>query len=363
MDRREYIQALDRALHPLASRREREDILRYYEEYFDEAGPEKEEAVIALLGDPEELARGTAQVSKPYPLPELDLPDPDDPAARSLSPRKLARWIKKRKRLLAAAGACLMILAALTAFLRPRGDGLPRDFPPMEPLIPDNINVAITTAPIHLEVSFTSIRVETDVANVRVKKGDTSGIALQWLYGPVLGYNLSYGVEDGVLYIAGGAPEETIDVNTLDAWVEIIVPRDTILEQVAINTGIGNIEISGVSFQTLAAHTGNGSVSLRASGQAAESISLSTDLGNVYQSGPAAGELRVKTGTGDIFLRPACARRSCSYELNAGGNTKTVWINGVSQGNHAAGQKPDNQVPDVIIASTGKGNISLDFAT
>ncbi len=163
-----------------------------------------------------------------------------------------------------------------------------------------------------------------------------------------------------MLYIAGGTPEETVDVNTFDAWVEITVPRETTLEQVAINTMIGDIGISGVSFRTLAAHTGNGSVSLHASGQAAEFASLSTDLGNIYQSGPAAGELRAETGTGDIFLRPSCA---CSYELSAGGDAKTVWINGVPQGNHAADQKPANQAPNVITASTGKGNISLDFAT
>jgi len=363
MDRREYLQALDRALHPLTPRREREDILRYYEEYFDEAGPEREEDVIALLGDPAELARGTAQGAKPYPLPEEGGPDPDDPAERGPSAKKLARWTKKRWRRLAAGCMCLLAIAALAAALWPRGDGLPRGFPPMEPLIPGDITFAVTTDPIHLEAAFTSIRVETDVANVRVKRGDTSGIALQWLYGPALGYNLSYGVENGVLYIAGGAPEKTISVGTLDAWVEITVPRDTTLEQVAINTKIGDIEISGVSFQTLAAHTGNGSVSLHASGQTAESISLSTELGNIYQSGPAAWKLRAETGTGDIFLRPSCAERTCSYELSAGGNAGTVRVNGIPQGSRAADQKPANRGSDVITASTKKGNIALEFAT
>ena len=55
MNRNEYMAALRRALSVLPEE-ERASALRYYEEYFDDAGPENEQRVIADLGAPETVA-------------------------------------------------------------------------------------------------------------------------------------------------------------------------------------------------------------------------------------------------------------------------------------------------------------------
>lgn len=55
MNRTEYMAALRRALSALPEE-ERASALRYYEEYFDDAGPENEQKVIADLGAPEKVA-------------------------------------------------------------------------------------------------------------------------------------------------------------------------------------------------------------------------------------------------------------------------------------------------------------------
>lgn len=55
MNRIEYMAALRRALSALPEE-ERANALRYYEEYFDDAGPENEQRVIADLGAPEKVA-------------------------------------------------------------------------------------------------------------------------------------------------------------------------------------------------------------------------------------------------------------------------------------------------------------------
>ena len=52
MTSREYLEALGEALSTLVPDRERSETLRYYEEYFEEAGPEREAEVIQELGDP-----------------------------------------------------------------------------------------------------------------------------------------------------------------------------------------------------------------------------------------------------------------------------------------------------------------------
>lgn len=55
MNRNEYMAALRRALSVLPEE-ERASALRYYEEYFDDAGPENEQRVIADLGAPETVS-------------------------------------------------------------------------------------------------------------------------------------------------------------------------------------------------------------------------------------------------------------------------------------------------------------------
>lgn len=62
MNRTEYMAALRRALCALPEE-ERANALRYYEEYFDDAGPENEQKVIADLGAPEKVA---AQILADY---------------------------------------------------------------------------------------------------------------------------------------------------------------------------------------------------------------------------------------------------------------------------------------------------------
>lgn len=55
MTKLEFITALRAKLHML-SKEEREDAVQFYEEYFDEAGPENEQAVIDELGSPDAVA-------------------------------------------------------------------------------------------------------------------------------------------------------------------------------------------------------------------------------------------------------------------------------------------------------------------
>lgn len=55
MNREEFMRQLDILLVSLP-REEREAALQYYNDYFDDAGAEKEEEIIAELGSPEEIA-------------------------------------------------------------------------------------------------------------------------------------------------------------------------------------------------------------------------------------------------------------------------------------------------------------------
>lgn len=86
MNRNEYMAALRRALAGLPEE-ERASALRYYEEYFDDAGPENERKAIDGLGAPEQVA---AQILADYR--ELTAVPPQGRDAGSAAAKPRRRW-------------------------------------------------------------------------------------------------------------------------------------------------------------------------------------------------------------------------------------------------------------------------------
>ncbi len=69
MNREEFLRGLWGRLSNRLPRQELDNVMRYYEEYFDEAGPEREGEVLAELGSPERVAAqimGDRQEPVPY---------------------------------------------------------------------------------------------------------------------------------------------------------------------------------------------------------------------------------------------------------------------------------------------------------
>lgn len=56
MSKEQFLAELERQLHRL-DKTEQQDVLEYYREYFDDAGPENEQRVIEELGSPKEIAK------------------------------------------------------------------------------------------------------------------------------------------------------------------------------------------------------------------------------------------------------------------------------------------------------------------
>ena len=89
MSRNEYMAALRAALAVLPEE-ERAGALRYYEEYFDDAGPENEQRVIDELGDP---ARVAAQILADYrELTVVPPPQPQQGASGKGGRRSTSPW-------------------------------------------------------------------------------------------------------------------------------------------------------------------------------------------------------------------------------------------------------------------------------
>ena len=96
MKKYEYLSELEKRLSALPEA-ERRDALNYYEEYFDAAGPENEDATAAALGDPAEAARkilegeGLAEDAAPAEEPAAPEPPAAEPSKRS--PKAKTMWL------------------------------------------------------------------------------------------------------------------------------------------------------------------------------------------------------------------------------------------------------------------------------
>ena len=69
MKRDQFLKELERLLQGIPEQ-ERKEAMQYYMDYFDDAGPENEERVIAELGSPESVAR-TIKEDLGIEIPEI----------------------------------------------------------------------------------------------------------------------------------------------------------------------------------------------------------------------------------------------------------------------------------------------------
>ena len=93
MNRAEFMKILRSELRRLPED-ERNSALEYYEEYFDEAGLQKEQQVLENLGNPKKIA---GQIKADYAMQQLD--QEEMPTAKKAGPRSNGpSWASARRR-------------------------------------------------------------------------------------------------------------------------------------------------------------------------------------------------------------------------------------------------------------------------
>lgn len=313
MDRTAYLRALYDALTELVPAQERAEILRYYEEYFDDAGPEGEASVIESLGDPRELARKLAAEAG-Y----------DAPAAKPAPAKKRLEWYWVLLGIVAVLAVMIVALASLFKVVDKVVDG---DFP--------NVTTTQSTVeiddPLELtriisEEPFSRIEVEAPVADVTIRAGEGYRVELQWIVDGQ--YRLKYSLTGEVLQITG--VPESVSGNSY-ARVTITVPEGAVLLETDIEIGVGNVTIEDTAFTDLSCETG---------------------VGDIVWRGPLARETELKTGIGDITIttEPIDAWR-CELSNGSG----KVFVNGTEYGYRFR----QNGTAGKLEAEAGKGDVVL----
>lgn len=318
MDRNAYLRALYDALAELVPGQERAEILRYYEEYFDDAGPDGEAAVIEGLGDPQVLAQKLAAEAG-YSV--------------AAAPRKKARgngwWV-----LIAALIVVGVLILGVCVFAD--------RYAVVGPGEPGNQNVQTNQSVQEssgngggqqISVSsdaFTAVDVLAAVADVTIVPGEDYTVELFW--DSKGAYSLNYKIVNGILRVTG-SPAVTNDLTVKGASVVVTVPAGYKLEEVSVEVGLGNITLTDITVADTEADTG---------------------LGDIIWKGGLSADTELSTGMGDIHITVPYDLEEWSYELTTGMGDVTV--NGENAGNSETQRGEAGE----LSANTGMGDIVLN---
>lgn len=374
MDKNAYLKELSRHLSRRMPEREREDTLRWYEEYFQEAGPEREAEVIKELGSPETVARRVAEEGG---------------------------WTQEKGRgrrrgmAVGIAAAAVLLIAVLCAgiwgaLLRTAPDdpaaspgvstgqqdpdgthGVPpqTDSPAPAPDPGPSQNPGGSPEPgpgqsqnpggnpVQALDAFTEIETQVAVGDVIIRRGTEFQIEVAF-EGTVRGepYRIEYEVTDGSLHIVSFPKHHNDNDGDCSGKVLVTVPENTALEEIKISLGAGDVTLCELSVDEAELETGVGDLSVIDT--AAGEVELNTGVGDVEISGIPAAAMELTTGVGNVTARLDCTPEECSWMLTSG--VGPIQVDDVTSLLSASHKAPDNSCR--LTGSTGVGSMTVTFS-
>ena len=383
MDKLTYLAELAEGLSRWVPERERQDILRYYAEYFEEAGPQREAEVIRELGDPWALSCRLAVEGGFVSQEQAD----------HWTPRKRKRWPWIALGVTAAVLALIAVPVALfsqvvgsfvggnvASFIRGEQTAV------VEEVDKAQFGTAREDA-VYVESEegdggfwsmedgylepFHEIDVDVSIGNVTVTEGDdyTLYISSNTTLG---GYSLRWEVKDGKLKIRDSGSAGHVNITSWDDFknmfgidasamdVVITVPETgDMANKIKVKTGLGDVFLSNLYVaEKVEAETGLGDVQCYEV-RAYDEVDLETGLGDVTLG---VGEVFIgakfdlKTGLGTIEAQMGSLERNWDIEAKTG--MGTVTLNGDSRGTKLERKGAGDYE---LEAETGMGDVNLYF--
>ena len=386
MDKNTYLKELARELERWMPAQEREDTLRYYTEYFEEAGPEREAQVIEELGAPDALVRRLAEEGgwtaekKPGRSRGMVIGTAVS-AVLLVAAVCLGGWLAIRQA--SSAPPPSPPVSPSTSVSTPPPSQGP-ETPPPETASPSPSQSEQPTQPLDdgflwtLE-AFTRVEADIPLGDLTLRaEGDTFRVEAKF-GGTTRGeaYRIECELVNGTLNISG-FPKSINQGGTEEkcyAEVTVTVPEGTLLDRVEFDTALGDIDLCQVRAGRVNAHTALGDV--WASGMAADTITLRTNLGDVdgknldtdsltmrsnlgdvSLEGTPAAEMELHTDMGEVNAELGCSMEDCSYTLRT--NLGTCSVDGSAQGKST--QQTVSGSAYRLDATSNMGGVKLSFA-
>jgi len=364
---RDYLEALGAALARTVPARERMDILRYYKEYFEDAGPEREQEIIDDLGDPEALAQriiAEGGYGEDGGQPQAQQPQAEQYPPQSGGAQKRRVW----PYVLLGVGAVALIAAL---YIVPRM------------MFSVVRNVAQSEGAVELETQVTAedkldrpavdptdkgvgefdeISVKINMGNVTIQTGDAFNLSLREAEGVPkdADFGLDYSVSNGRLEVWSNGSYDLTDLKDFHNYsggVTITVPTYTVLEAVNVNTDMGDVTLVNVRAEYVDVVTGMGNIAAHEL-LGVNELYMNTGMGDITLEGDLALETDLETGMGDVRVQTTCLKEECDYELECG--MGEVKVNGRSCG-RSTEYDSQNDIYE-LDATSGMGDVRVDFA-
>jgi len=347
MERDTYLRFLRALLMNRVPAAEAEDIVRFYTEYLEEAGPEGEKEAMAALGNPEELT-GKIMAQR----------EREDREAAGDRARGSLHSMRAKA---ALAGACAAAVVAFVLFRRASG---------LWNAVRGQRNYVAETA--LQEIAFVSsealsdgyayywtkglealsqVQVDIDLGDVMIYSVDQGGDARIDLSWESDSYTLQCELVDSVLRIWS---EGNAGTEELDAQVYLTLPEG-VLEEALIHTDWGNVEWYSGEAEHVALSSDLGDITWL-SESVVSRAELTSGMGNVLVSGMQCAELKASSAGGDVTLELSGVD-NLGYELST--QMGQVTVNGLEQGRSAKAIS-DGQM-NFVIGKTSMGDVWLDY--
>ena len=388
MDKLTYLAELAEGLARWVPERERQDILRYYAEYFEEAGPDREAEVIRELGDPWALSCRLA-VEGGFVTQEQ---------TESWMPPKKNKWPWVR-------AVCAVVVVALMGSLVTALVGLGRyvfnNVAQATPVQTQNVtaivdggtgiedefaygfaNEAIPGVEVYEQMDdeaggfwtmedgcldpFENIEADISFGNITVCEGVDYTLAIQQ-EGDLGGYELKWEIKGGALKIrdakSGGFQMSFNGLSGLTGKhsldVIITVPDGAALEKVDVKTDLGDVFLGNIyAANKIEAKTALGDVECYEV-CVLKKLTLKSNLGDVTLG---IGELYdgmdidLETDLGQVEAQLGCYEQDCGYELKC--SLGKVTVNGVSRGDKV---ERKGSYPYKLEAESDLGDVNVYF--
>lgn len=318
----------------LAGRMDEEELssaLSYYEEYLEDAGPEREGEVLEELGSPEAVAAQVlGEQGKPFTPPK---------ARRGSRTGIIALCIGLGVVLVGVTALVVLSFAGWQTYV-----GEPQVSASMPVVVEPQVSASaphVSATPVvredgekgYMEVSsldaFTKITVEVGIGAIVLEEGAEYALSMDWFLNTA---DLKYDDKEGTLKIwsaISGMRDQR------GGTIRITVPTGTTLEKVDFQTGLGEIELRDCTVS--------------------EKVKAFTGLGNIEVSGSFTGEIDLEVGMGDIDVSLFGAAEDYQIDLETG--LGKVKVDGQRYGTSYETGKGAHELD----CSTGLGDISVDL--
>lgn len=168
--------------------------------------------------------------------------------------------------------------------------------------------------------AFSSIDIDASVAEFNLEYTDNNTYGIRY---EVSSQKLipSAELKDGTLFVRQ-AKTKTNNTRKYNSTLTLLIPSGTTIDNLALDMGVGDIELAGLTANKMDLHVGVGDIEMNDSTVA--TVVLEAGVGDIEMSGCSVTSLDISAGVGDVDLSVTDSLDNYDMDITVGMGTLTV---------------------------------------